>query len=129
MIFWRKSVMQHQLFTCLFVCLFVCLFCVCVSRHLKVSGNAGSKDMLPKANSLTKLRDVLRRRKAASAESGWKKAPFEEFTKWRPREAGHTLCLQAKGGKKSAPIAVALPGLSPVPLYDNVSLAAKFFFL
>lgn len=79
--------------------------------------------MEPKANSLTKLRDYLRQRKdtGRDARGPGEMPSLQDITSWRPKVL-HRMCVRAKGGKKSNPIPLSLPGLIPIPLYDLVSV-------
>ncbi len=74
-----------------------------------------------KMNSLSKLRDYLKQRKK---EYGTDSTSFTHHLpafQAGPNTFNHTICIQAKGGKKSRPIPVTMPGLIPIPLYYTVS--------
>ena len=42
-------------------------------------------------------------------------------SRWLPKSLHHQIQVQAKGGMKSRHVAVTMPGLTFVPLYDLVS--------
>ena len=71
-----------------------------------------------KVNSLSKLRDYLKRRKEEYGEDHHLPA-FQPG----PNTLNHTIRILAKGGKKSRTIPVSMPGLIPIPLYYTVSIA------
>ena len=81
--------------------------------------------MESKASSLTKLRDYLQQRRGRGKDaycSPSRRTSMADITSWRPKRLDHMIRIQAKGGRKSNPIPVSLPGLIPVPLYDFVSV-------
>ena len=98
-----------------------------VTRHVLEMSN----ELRPKASSLTKLRDYLQRRKMAGVDATPTKWPssLHTFTDWRPRGLHHKICIQAKCGKKSRPIPISLPGLTPIPLCNTVSSSNKRHFI
>ncbi len=48
---------------------------------------------------------------------------YEELSvsRWLPKSRHHQICVQARGGKKSYPVSISMPGRTFIPLYDFVS--------
>ena len=77
-------------------------------------------------NSLANLSSYLNQRKKQKkkAKIGERLEPEDPTSGagWLPWTHSHKLSIQARGGIKSRPISITLPGRTPIPLHDFVSL-------
>ena len=89
-----------------------------------VSGRG--KNMQAKTDSLTKLRNHLQKHKTSGENADLRPPAWKAVHSLSHGLSNHhRICIQSKGGKKSRPIPVSLPGLVPIPLVDQVSQREK----